>query len=49
MEYIMSADRFETEKQREKERKKQFKLIKKCKNFDLYEHKKCGYRGCFSK
>lgn len=39
-EHILSENIFEKEKQRDNERKKQFKLIKRCKNFDLYEHKK---------
>lgn len=45
----MIEDIYKREKRLEKERKKQFKLVKKYKNFDLYEHKKYGYRECFSK
>ena len=46
---IMSANIFEKEKERDKERKKQFKLVKRGKSFDLYEHKKYGYKECFLK
>ena len=40
---------YEAEKQKEKDRKKKFKLVKRYKNFDLYEHKKYGYKECFYK
>lgn len=46
---VMSSYIFEAEKQRDKERKKKFKLVKRYKNFDLYEHKKYGYKECFYK
>lgn len=46
---ILSADIFEKEKQRDKERKKHFKLVKKYETYDIYEHKKYGYRECFNK
>ena len=45
--YAMSDYKYEAEKQKEKDRKKKFKLVKRYKNFDLYEHKKFGFKECF--
>jgi hypothetical protein len=42
-------DKFDREKQTEKERKKKFKFVKSYENFDLYIHKTKGYKECFSK
>ncbi len=46
--YTLNA-KYEEEKRRENERKKEFKLVKKYKKFDLYVHKKYGFRECFPK
>lgn len=40
---------YKHEKEGIQDRKKQFKLVKRYKNFDLYEHKTLGYKECFSK
>lgn len=38
---------YKKEKTQVNNRIEQFKLIKKYNNFNLYEHKKAGYRECF--
>lgn len=47
--YVMGANAYEVEKKKEEARKKQFKFVRSYKNFDLYEHKKYGYKECFLK
>lgn len=46
---IISENVFEAEKARDKEKKKEFKLVKRYKDYDLYEHKKYGFKECFYK
>ena len=38
---------YKKEKKQINNRMEQFKLIKKYSNFNLYEHKKAGYKECF--
>lgn len=40
-------DWYKKEQEQTNNRKKQFKLIKRYSNFNLYEHKKLGYKECF--
>lgn len=47
--HLTYGQMFEKEKEKEKEHKKKFKFVKRYKNFDLYEHKKFGYKECFKK
>jgi transcription initiation factor IIE alpha subunit len=46
---IISSYTFDMEKARDNARKKNFKLVRKYKNYDLYEHKKYGFKECFYK
>lgn len=38
---------YKNEKKGIQEKMKQFKLVKRYDNFDLYEHKTLGYKECF--
>ena len=49
MEEKIDYKRFEAEKKRDKEKKENFKLVKKYGSYDLYEHKKYGFKECFYK
>jgi hypothetical protein len=46
---IVSEGVFEAEKQRDKEKKKNFKFVKSYTEYDLYEHRKYGFKECFYK
>jgi hypothetical protein len=46
---IMTDYKFDMEQARDKARKKNFKFVKSYTDYDLYEHKKYGFKECFYK